>query len=420
MSGSGRYTKRSDTPAGPLGGYRILELGNLIAAPYAGRLFAEFGAEVIKVEQPGVGDELRRWRLFSGHTSMWWLLQARNKKSVTLDLRKPAGRGLALELVRRCDVVLENFRPGTLERWNLGVEVMREANPDLTLVRLSGFGQTGPYRDRPGFGGVAEALGGIRFTTGYPDRPPTRVGISLGDEAAGLFGVIGALMALLYRERRRRIGEMGGSGQVIDIGLYEAVFALMEGLIPEYDAYGIIRQRTANMLPGVAPSNTYPCRGDTWVVIGANADAIFPRLMEAIGQADLAKDARFADNPGRAQHQEYLDRVIGEWTAQRTVDEVMDAMVAAGVPVGPILDAAGIGRDSHYQAREMLETHPVEVEPGSVTPVRFPGVIPKMSRTPGRTRWLGPSLGQHNEDIYCGLLGLSADRLAELRRLGVV
>src|SRR5690606_37392999 len=270
--------------AGPLQGYRVLELGNLIAAPFAGRLFADFGAEVIKVERPDTGDELRYWRRFAGGDSLWWRLNARNKKSVTLDLRVPEGQELALELVKRCDVVLENFRPGTLEKWNLGPDAMRAVNPDVIVVRISGYGQTGPYRDRPGFGGVAEAVGGIRYLTGYPDRPPTRVGISLGDSLAGMFGVIGALMSLLWREKVRQGGEPGsgaaggapGTGQVVDVALYEAVFALMEALVPEYDGYGVIRERTGNLLPGVAPSNTYPCADGEWIVIGGNGDRVFP------------------------------------------------------------------------------------------------------------------------------------------------
>ena len=422
---------------GPLSGYRVLELGNFIAAPYAGRLFAEFGAEVIKVEQPRVGDELRAWRRFRGHTSMWWYLHSRNKKCITLNLRLPEGQKLALELVRHVDVVLENFRPGTLERWNLGYEQMQAVNPDVILVRISGYGQTGPYRDRPGFGGVAEAIGGIRHLTGYPDRPPTRVGISLGDSLAGMFGCIGALMALLRRERLRHArlrpdgvgnpaagGESPaaacGYGQVVDVALYEAVFAIMETLVPDYDAYGIVRQRTGNLLPGVAPSNTYPCGDGKWVVIGGNGNGIFKRLMVAIGRRDLAEDPRFQDNAGRAAHQAELDEIIAEWTSRHTLDEVMQVMVEAGVPAGPIYDATDIARDPHYRSRDMLPAFEVEVEPGERRRVRFPGVVPKLSATPGRVRWLGPALGQHNEEIYCGLLGLSKEELVQLQHAGVV
>lgn len=421
---------------GPLVGYRVLELGNFIAAPYAGRLFAEFGAEVIKVERPRDGDELRTWRRFRGNTSMWWYLQARNKKSITLDLRTPQGQKLALELIRHVDVVLENFRPGTLERWNLGYDQMRAVNPDVILVRISGYGQTGPYRDRPGFGGVAEAIGGIRYLTGYPDRPPTRVGISLGDSLAGMFGCIGALMALLRRERLRAQqaapgtsvkgsgtppqSRADGCGQVVDVALYEAVFAVMETLVPDYDAYGIVRERTGNLLPGVAPSNTYPCKDGKWVVIGGNGNGIFKRLMVAIDRPDLADDPRFQDNAGRAAHQEYLDHVISEWTSQHTLDEVMRVMVKAGVPAGPIYDATDIARDPHYEARGMLESFDLEVELGQRRRVRFPGIVPKLSETPGRIRWLGPALGEHNEEVYCGLLGLSKEELEELQRAGVV
>ncbi len=399
---------------GPLSGYRVLELGNLIAAPYAGRLFAEFGAEVIKVERPRGGDELRKWRLPRGDTSMFFLLQGRNKRSITLDLRTPEGQGIARDLVRHSDVVLENFRPGTLENWGLGYEALREVNPGVTLVRISGYGQTGPYRDRPGFANVAEALGGLRHLTGYPDRPPVRTGVSLGDSLAGLFGVVGALLALLHRERG------AGTGQVVDVALYEAVFAMLESTVPEYDAYGTIRQRTGNTLPGIAPSNSYPCREDKWIVIGANADALFKRLMIAIGRPDLADDPRFADNPSRSREAEYLDGVIGLWTAQRTLDEAMVVLNAAGVPAGPIYAADDIVADPHFQAREMFETHEVSLAPDDRRAVRFPAVVPKLSETPGAVNWPGPTLGEHNDEVYRGLLGLDDARLAALREAGII
>jgi len=418
----------------PLEGYRVLELGNFIAAPFATRLFADFGAEVIKVERPGSGDELRHWRLLRGETSLLFHTHARNKKSVTLDLRTEQGRELALELARRSDVVIENFRPGTLERWGLSYEALQEVNRDVILVRISGYGQTGPYRDRPGFGGVAEAVGGLRNLTGHPDMPPTRVGVSLGDSVAGMFGMIGALMALLHREHSRPRSDVGGahpgqgsnesnresSGQVIDVALYEAVFALMESLVPEYEGYGVIRQRTGNMLPGVAPSNTYPCLGDKWAVIGANADAIFKRLMYAIDRPDLAEDPALQSNQGRAQRQEFLDQVIAEWTGCRSIDEVMAVMVKAAIPAGPIYDAEDIAKDPHFRARSMLEKCEVEVEPGRPERISFPGVVPKLSRTPGRLRSLGPELGQHNDEIYGGLLGMEPEGMEQARRGGVI
>jgi crotonobetainyl-CoA:carnitine CoA-transferase CaiB-like acyl-CoA transferase len=410
---------------GPLSGFRVLELGNLIAAPYTGRLFAEFGAEVIKVERPQTGDELRQWRLFQGDTSLFWSLQARNKKSITLDLRTPAGQDIARKLLPYVDVVLENFRPRTLEKWNLGYEAMRAINPDLILVRISGYGQTGPYRDRPGFGGIAEAMGGLRYLTGYPDRPPTRVGISLGDSLAGLFGTIGALVALLHRERQRQQGQprepsSPGYGQVIDVALYEAVFAVMESLLPEYDGYGVIRQRTGNILPGLAPSNTYPCQAGKWVVIGGNADGVFKRLMQAIGRPELADDPRFANNVGRTEHRELLDQLIADWTAQHTLEEVMAILVEAEVPAGPIYDAADIANDPHFQARGMLEAHEVNIAPGEQRVVRFPGIIPRLSETPGATHWPGPALGAHNTEVYGQLLHFTAEHLAQLHRDGVI
>lgn len=406
----------ADPSALPLAPYRVLELGNFIAAPFGARLLAEFGAEVIKVERPCTGDELRHWRLARGDTSLLFTTLARNKKSVTIDLGKPAGRELALQLVASADVVLENFRPGTLERWGLGFDQLKEANPDIILARISGYGQTGPYRDRPGFGGVAEAVGGLRNLTGHPDRPPTRVGISLGDSVAGMLGVVGALMALLRREHDRAAGrqDVDGYGQVIDVALYEAVFALMESLVPEYDGYGHVRQRTGNSLPGIAPSNTYPCQGDKWVVIGANANTLFRRLMHAIERPDLADDPALQDNPGRAAQQEMLDDVIADWTRRRTLDDVMAAMVAAGVPAGPINTAEDIVDDPHFLARDMIEEREVDFGDGPER-VRFPGVVPKLSHTPGRVRWLGPQLGAHNDEVFGDLLGLSPGERAALR-----
>ena len=405
---------------GPLEGYRVLELGNLIAAPTAAKIFAEFGAEVIKVERPHFGDEVRRWRLFRGDDSLLWYTLGRNKKSITLDLGQERGQELALRLAERVDVVLENFRPGTLEKWNLGPEALRKANPDLIVVRISGYGQSGPYRDRPGFGGIAEALGGIRNITGYPGLPPTRVGVSLGDTVAGLFSVIGALMSLLHRERGRLEGRSEHSGEVVDVALYEAVFALLEGLLPEYDGYGVVRERTGNSLPGIAPSNTYRCRDERWVVIGGNGDAIFPRLMRAVGRPDLANDPELQDNPGRSSHQEMLDGAIEAWTSERSLDEVMDVMLRASVPAGPIYDASDIAGDPHFKARAMLQERDVEVEAGHPESVRFPGVVPRLDRHPGELKWCGPQLGEHNEEVYRGILGLDSSELDALIEEGIV
>jgi formyl-CoA transferase len=399
---------------GPLSGIRVLELGNFIAAPSAGRLMAEFGAEVIKIEKPGSGDQVRHWRLLRGDTSMMWRTLARNKKSVTIDLRTPRGNQLARRLAGKADVVLENYRPGTLEAWGLSPEVLRGENPQLVVVRISGYGQTGPYRDRAGFGGVAEALGGLRSVTGYPDRPPTRIGISMGDSLAGLFGVIGALMGLLARYR------LGGErGETVDVALHEAVYAVMESLIPEYSAYGLVRTRTGNEIPGVAPSNTYPCRDGEGVVIGGNADGIFVRLMHAIGRTDLASDPRFRDNQGRAAHSRLLDEAIASWTAVRSLDEVMAAMVEAGVPAGPVYTAKEIVDDPHFRAREMFVERAVRID-GPAEPVLFPGIVPKLELRPGGMRWPGPELGEHTDDVLTELAGIAEDELVELRRQGVI
>ena len=406
----------------PLHGYRVLELGNLIAAPYTGRLFAEFGAEVIKVERPRTGDELRQWRALRGDTSMFWYLHARNKKSITLDLRRPAGQALARELVRHADVLVENFRPGTLEKWQLGPAELAAVNPDLITVRISGYGQSGPYRERPGFASVAEGVGGMRHVIGYPDRPPVRTGVSLGDSLAGLYGTVGALIALLHRDRvrRERTGPAPPLGQTVDVALYESIFAVMESLVPVYDAYGVVKQRSGALLQGIAPSNIYPCRDGQWVIIGGNGDAIFQRLMRAIERPDLADDPRLAQNPGRWEQRAMIDAAIGAWTAPRAMDVVLQAMLDAGVPAGPIYSAADIVDDAQYRERGMLETHRVIVAGSEPVPGRFPGIVPRLDATPGQTRWLGPALGAHNDEIYQGLLGLGAAELAQLQSGGVI
>lgn len=399
---------------GPLRGIRVLELGNFVAAPTAGRLLAEFGAEVIKIELPRVGDEVRSWRLLKGNTSMMWRAMARNKKSVTVDLRTPEGAALILSLVEHVDVVVENYRPGKLESWGLAPDVMRERNPALVVVRISGYGQTGPYRDRPGFGSVAESMGGIRYVTGYEDRPPTRMNISIGDTLAGMYGVIGALMGLLARERG-----LTTRGETVDVALTEAVFSVMESMVPEFSAYGVVRERAGNFISGVAPSGTYPCREGAWVVIGGNSDGIFRRFMTAIGRADLANDPRMRDNPGRAANGLELNDAISEWTRAHSVDEVMEVMTAANVPAGPIYSVADLMEDPHFKAREMFIEREVPVD-GGPQPVIFPGVVPKLEQMPGAVRWLGPELGEHTREVLGGILGLSDSELAELEQRRVV
>ncbi|MBM0224424.1 CoA transferase [Micromonospora sp. ATA51] len=390
----------------------MLELGNFIAAPTAGRLMAEFGADVTKVERPRTGDELRRWRLHAGDTSLLWRVMGRNKRSVTLDLRHPRGREIALELVRRAEVVLENFRPGTLERWGLGPEELRAVNPNVVLVRISGYGQTGPYRDLPGFGGVAEAIGGVRHLTGYPDQPPTRVGVSLADSVAGLYAVIGALMGLQQRMRR-------GTGEVVDVALYEAVYSLMESLMPDFDAFGVVRGPTGSSIPGIAPSNTYRCGDGKYVVIGGNGDAIFKRLMRLVGRDDLAADPRMADNAGRVEHVDELDEAIGQWTGARRQHDVLKGLKGAQVPCGPIFTAEDIAKDPHYEARDMHQRHGVRIDAEEEIEITFPGIVPKLETSPGRINWLGPELGAHTASVL-GELGLGADALAELRDQGVI
>jgi formyl-CoA transferase len=377
-------------------------------------MMGEFGAEVIKVEQPMVGDQVRHWRLGRGDTSMMWRTLGRNKKSVTVDIRTAKGADIVRRLAAHADVLIENYRPGKLESWGLTPESLRADNPQLVIVRISGYGQTGPYRDRPGFGGVAEALGGLRFVTGYPDRPPTRIGVSVGDSLAGLHGVVGALMGLLSRQR-----QAPARGESVDVALHEAVYSVMESLIPEHSAYGVVRSRTGNEMPGVAPSNTYLCKDGDWVVIGGNANGIFVRLMNAIDRPDLAADPRFADNKGRAEHSQLLDAAIEAWTSLRSLDEVMAVMVQATVPAGQIFSAEDIVKDPHFWARGMLIEERVLVD-DSVETVLFPGVVPRLEQMPGRVTWLGPELGEHTDEVLTGLLGMPAEQVASLREEGVV
>ncbi len=395
------------TPPQALAGVRVLELGSLIAGPYAASLLAQFGAEVIKIESPEGGDPLRQWRKLHEGTSLWWYSQSRNKKSVTLDLRQPEGAELARQLAATADIVIENFRPGTLEKWGLGWEALHALNPNLIMVRVSGYGQTGPYSQRPGFAAIAECMGGLRYTSGFPDRPPVRVGVSLGDTLASLYGTIGALLALQHRRN-------GGGGQFIDVALYESVFAIMESLVPEFSVQGFVRERSGASLPGIAPSNTYLCGDGLYVAIAGNGDAIFRRLMTAIGRTDLADDPALAGNAGRVAQVQRIDEAIAQWTGQHTLDQVLDVLEGAAVPAGRIYTAADIVADPHYQARGMIESHTLP----DGQPVSLPGVVPQLSATPGATRWIGPALGQHTDEVL-GSLGLSAERMAELRRKGV-
>jgi crotonobetainyl-CoA:carnitine CoA-transferase CaiB-like acyl-CoA transferase len=392
-----------------LRGVKVIEMGGLIAAPYAASVLGQFGAEVVKIESPGGGDPLRSWRKLHKGTSYWWYSLNRNKKSVTLQLKEPRAQQIARDLIRGADILIENFRPGFLESLNLGWERLSQENPRLIMVRISGYGQTGPYKDRPGFAAVAEAMGGLRYVSGYPDRPPVRVGVSLGDSLASLYGIIGALLALHHLKSN------GGKGQFIDVALYESVFGMMESLIPEFSALGHIRERTGSALPGIAPSNTYPCHDGRYVVIAGNSDGIFVRLMRAIGRPDLASDPRFARNEGRAAQVDLLDEAIAGFTAARPSAEVLSVLQAAEVPCGQIYSAADIHQDPHYRARSMLEPHTLP----DGTPVDLPGAVPKLSETPGTTRWVGPALGEHTEEVLASL-GIDAAAVAALRKQGVV
>lgn len=394
---------------GPLSDVKVLELGTLIAGPFCSRILAEFGAQVTKVESPDGGDPLRQWRKMHQDTSLWWYVQARNKKSVTVNMREPDGQEIVRRLAAEADIVVENFRPGTLEKWGMGWDVLSQRNPGLVMVRLSGYGQDGPYSDRAGFGAIGEAMGGLRYVTGYPDRPPVRVGISLGDAIASLYGVIGALMALRHREVN------GGKGQVVDVALYESVFSLMESLLPEYDVAGLVRERSGASLPGIVPSNTYTTRDGKYVVIGANGDSIFKRMMAAIGRNDLAEDPGLARNDGRVARTAELDRAIGDWCSSHDLDHVLKVLSDAQVPSGKIFDIADIVNDLQYRARGMIEQ--AALPDGK--PMKIPGVVPKMTQTPGGTRWLGPALGAHTGEVL-GNLGYDEEEIRSLKARGVI
>jgi succinyl-CoA--D-citramalate CoA-transferase len=397
-------TQQNLSPQGPLVGIRVLELGSFIAGPLVGRIYADYGAEVIKVEPPKEGDPMRQWgRSYNGH-HLWWPMIARNKKSVTLDLRKSEGREIAMDLAAQCDIVVENFRPGTLERWGLGYEQLKEMNPGIILVRVSGFGQDGPYRDRAGFGSVAEAMGGIRYITGYPDRPPVRAGVSLGDTLAAMYGVMGSLAALQHRNSK------GGVGQVIDVAIPEAVLSLSETIIPEYQKLGVVRERTGTILPGVAPSNIYPTKDGSWIIIAGNADSVFRRLCEAMGRLELANDERFATHAGRAKNQELLDDMISQWARQYDLNTLDEMLAKVGVPAGPVYTASDILNDPHFSHRGSI----AEVEDPEIGNVKMPNVVPKFGGTPTRITTAGPKLGEHNQEVYVNNLGISLERMRDL------
>lgn len=405
---------------GPLTGIKVIEMGQLIAGPFAAKTLADFGAEVIKIEPPpnasGIGgDPLRRWRLLKDGTSVWWQVQSRNKRSLALNLKAPEAQDIVRSLAAEADVLIENFRPGTLEEWGLGPEKLLEANPGLIVLRISGYGQTGPYRDRPGFGVVAEAMGGLRHLTAEPGRVPVRVGISIGDTLASLHGVIGILMALWHRRATLSPEAPKGKGQIIDIALYEAVFNCMESLLPEYSAFNVVREPAGSSLPGIAPTNAYRCQDGNYVLIAGNGDSIFKRLMKLIGRDDLAEDPTLADNAGRVARVGELDQVIGEWSAQHGSGEVLEALDKAGVPSGRIYTIADIAADPHYAARGMLQT--VTMDDGSALAV--PGIVPKLSATPGGHRRNAPRLGQDTDDILREM-GLSAEQIATLHEKGIV
>ncbi|MBM1188232.1 CaiB/BaiF CoA transferase family protein [Pseudomonas lundensis] len=395
--------------AKPLSGLKVVELGTLIAGPFASRICAEFGAQVIKVESPDGGDPLRKWRKLYEGTSLWWFVQARNKKSLTLNLKHPDGLQVLKALLADADILIENFRPGVLEKLGLGWDVLHALNPKLVMVRLSGFGQTGPMKDQPGFGAVGESMGGLRYITGFEDRPPVRTGISIGDSIAALWGVIGALMALRHREVN------GGQGQVVDVALYEAIFAMMESMVPEFDVFGFIRERTGNIMPGITPSSIHTSLDGKHVQIGANGDAIFKRFMQLIGRDDLANDPQLASNDGRDMRRDELYGVIDRWVASLTLDTVLEQLNTAQVPASRIFSAQDMFSDPQFLAREMFLS--AKLPDGN--DFKMPGIVPKLSETPGSAEWVGPELGAHNDEVL-GALGYDASAIAALKHNGAI
>ncbi|WP_428718995.1 CaiB/BaiF CoA transferase family protein [Undibacterium curvum] len=412
----------TETARGPLAGIRVLELGTLIAGPFCARMLAEFGAEVIKIEAPDAGDPLRQWRVLKDGTSLWWSVQARNKKSLTLNMKSEEGQQIARQLALDADIIIENYRPGVLEKWQLGYEDLKAINPATIMVRISGYGQTGPMRDLPGFGAIGESMGGLRYVSGHADRPPVRVGISIGDSVAALHGVIGTMMALRHRDVTggRWNGQQGaacvaGQGQMVDVALYESVFNLMESLVPEFDVAGVVRERTGGALPGIVPSNTYTTADGENIVIAGNGDAIFHRLMKAIGRDDLAYDQQLLRNDGRVPRTAEIDAAIQQWCSTQTIDTALACLQQADVPVGKIYSVRDMMQDPQFQARQMFEQH--NFADGS--PVKLPAITPKLSVTPGATNWLGPQLGQHNEEILQSL-GYSSEQIAAFKSNQVI
>jgi crotonobetainyl-CoA:carnitine CoA-transferase CaiB-like acyl-CoA transferase len=392
----------------PLEGIRVLELGQLLAGPFCGTILGYFGAEVIKVEPPVGGDPIRQWRVVDDGTSLWWRSLARNKKCITLDLKSPRGQALVKKLIEKSDVVIENFRPGTMEKWGLDANRLRQLNADLVYTRISGYGQDGPYASRPGFASVCEGISGFRHINGFPGQPPVRPNLSMGDSLAGLHAALGTLLALFDRER-------GGGGNTVDATLFESIFNIMEAVIPEYHGAGVIREPSGSTLTGIVPTNTYLCRDDKYIVVGGNGDSIFIRLMEAIGRPDMAHDSRFSDNAGRVEHEAVIDQVLSTWTAANDSDVALQLLDAARVPSGPIYNVQDMMADPHFIARGLFE----EVEING-KPLKIPAIVPKLEGNAGRTKWPGPDLGAHNDEILKHLLGITAEEMASMRADGVI
>jgi formyl-CoA transferase len=413
---------KESASVGPMAGIKVLELGTLIAGPFCARMLAEFGAEVIKIEAPGEGDPIRKWRVLKDGNSLWWYVQSRNKKSITLNMKDKRAQEIARRWALDADIIIENYRPGVLEKWNLGFDQLKAINPAAIMVRLSGYGQTGPLRDAPGFGAIGESMGGLRYVSGHPDRPPVRIGISIGDSVASLHGAIGALMALRHRDASggRWNGKSGvecvaGQGQMVDVALYEAVFNMMESLVPEYDHAGVVRERTGGALPGIVPSNTYTTGDGENIVIAGNGDAIFKRLMTAIGRHDMADDPALANNAGRVPATQVIDDAIQSWCSTQTIDAALAVLQGADVPVSKIYSVRDMMQDPQFLARQMFEQH--QFKDGSS--IKLPAVTPKLSETPGATRWIGPELGEHTDEVL-KTLGYSDQEIAEFRHTGVL